>query len=397
MSDRVQGKLAGNVVQFAGVLRRAGLTVGSAQLANAVRALQKVDLGNRDDVYWGLHCTMVSRGDQRDLFAHAFELFWNDPFGRDASMAMLLPRAEVQNRSTVQRSRRVLQAMGIHRSRKLDQPPEPELEMDAAGTASSEEVLRSRDFEQMSAEELARARKILENMRFPWQDLPTRRTRVDSRGHRVDLRQTLRHSVGTGGVPIRLAKQSRQYRPPPLVILCDISGSMDRYSRMFLHFAHTLSNSRDRVHAFLFGTRLTHVTRQLQARDIDEALARVGHEVKDWAGGTRIGSCLHDFNWHWGRRVLAQGAVVLLVTDGLEREADGKLASEAKRLRRTCRRLIWLNPLLRWEGFEPLAAGMRALLPHVHELRSVHSLQSLEQLAAMLAPAGGGQVASPRI
>jgi uncharacterized protein with von Willebrand factor type A (vWA) domain len=215
----------------------------------------------------------------------------------------------------------------------------------------------------------------------------TRRYVPDPHGRRVDLARTMRDSLRTLGDLAPLRFRARLLRPPPLVVLCDISGSMGRYSEMLLHFLHALIAARQRVRAFLFATRLTDVTRTLRHRDVDEALRRCGREVRDWAGGTRLRQCLEAFNRTWARRVLGQGAIVLLVTDGLDRDPEEGLADEAARLRRSCRRLVWLNPLLRYEGFQPLARGVRALLPHVDEHRAVHNLESLESLAhALSAP-----------
>lgn len=204
------------------------------------------------------------------------------------------------------------------------------------------------------------------------------------------MRRTLRDAARRGGSDfIALARRRRRTRPPVLVVLCDISGSMAGYTRMLLRFLHALTGDRDRVHTFLFGTRLSNVTRLLRHRDPDVALAELGRRVRDWEGGTRIGPCLHDFNRDWGRRLLAQGAVVLLITDGLDRDDPGLLARETERLRGSCRSLIWLNPLLRYAEFSPEARGVRAMLPHVDDFRPVHNLASLETLAEALW--GGGQ------
>jgi uncharacterized protein with von Willebrand factor type A (vWA) domain len=244
--------------------------------------------------------------------------------------------------------------------------------------------LEKKDFEQMSAAEIERAKRIVARMRFTKLVVPTRRRRPDAQGDRLDLRRMLRMSLRSGGGDLPLAWRGRTTRPPPLVALCDISGSMERYSRMLLSFLHAVTNDRDRVTTFVFGTRLTNITRSLRAKDVDVALEKIGDEVKDWSGGTRIGACLQEFNLRWSRRVLAQGAIVLLISDGLDRDSSALLAKEAERLRRSSRRLVWLNPLLRFEGFEPIAEGVVALLPHVDELRTVHNLESLADLASVL-------------
>jgi uncharacterized protein with von Willebrand factor type A (vWA) domain len=237
----------------------------------------------------------------------------------------------------------------------------------------------------MTAAELCEVKAMIARLRLPLPELPIRRTVAASRGSAVDLRATLRAMASAGGTVVPLAWRQRRRRRPPLVVLCDISGSMDRYSRMLLFFLHAITNDRDRVHTLLFGTRLTNITRHLKRRDVDVALARVSAAVSDWAGGTRIGACLAEFNRRWSRRLLGQGAVVLLISDGLDSDVGEGLAAEMERLAKSCRRLIWLNPLLRYEKFEARPAGIRAMLPYVDELLPVHNLQSLKQLATAFA------------
>jgi uncharacterized protein with von Willebrand factor type A (vWA) domain len=348
---------------------------------DALAAAAAVDVLRRGELYWSLHAVLVKRPEDSEVFDQAFRLFWRDPLGADAAMAQLLPHVRVPRSQTV--SRRVAEAW---------RPPSPagrplpeRTEFDAALTFSADEVLRSRDFDQMSAEELARAKRIVARLAVTPRPIRTRRFAPDPHGARIDLARTVRESRKTFGDLAPLRFRSRVRLPPPLVVLCDISGSMGRYSEVMLQFLHTLLGVRARVHAFLFATRLTNVTRVLRRRDPDEALARCGREVTDWAGGTRLRGCLREFNRAWSRRVLGHGAVVLLVTDGLDRDPEPGLDAEAGRLHRSCRRLIWLNPLLRWEGFEPRAQGVKALLAQVDEHRPVHNLESLEALGRALA------------
>ncbi|HEY6004025.1 MAG TPA: VWA domain-containing protein, partial [Anaeromyxobacter sp.] len=284
-------------------------------------------------------------------------------------------------------ARRAQEAM--ERERGGPRPPPRVREVEEALLAwSDREVLRTKDFEQMSAAELREAEKAVSALRLPLPDLKTRRLVRDPRGERVDPRASLRAALRTGPDAIPLRWRSRRTRPPLVAALCDVSGSMSRYARVVLRFLHALARDRPSVHAFTFGTRLTNVTRQLRFRDPDAALAAVGRAVQDWDGGTRIGAALREFNLRWSRRLLAQGALVLVVTDGLDRDAGHGLAEEMRRLHSSCRRLVWLNPLLRFEGFEPRAAGIRAMLPHVDEMRPVHDLESLAQLAAALGEKG---------
>jgi hypothetical protein len=240
------------------------------------------------------------------------------------------------------------------------------------------------DFDTMSAAELAEAKKLIAGLRLPLPVIKTRRFHVQRNGRRIDLRRSLRESLREGGDVIPLVRAARRELHPPLVVLCDISGSMNPYSRMFLHFLHAITNDRDRVSVFVFGTRLTNITRQLRHRDVDVAMARVAEAIRDWSGGTRIGASLREFNWQWSRRVLGQNACVLLVSDGLDREAGEGLGDEMERLAKSCRYLVWLNPLLRYEKFEARPAGVRAMLPHVDLFLPVHNLDSLLDLAKAL-------------
>jgi uncharacterized protein with von Willebrand factor type A (vWA) domain len=384
------GRLVANVMHFARVLRAAGLPVGPGKVLEAVRALEVIDLGQRHDFYWTLHAVFVNRRDQRMLFDQAFHIFWRKPDLLDRAMQLLMPQIEMETpEEQGELARRLAEALAPEKQPGQGEPDEETpVELDATLTFSPSEVLQTKDFEQMSADEIAKAKAAIRAMRLPIRAVPTRRFRPEPRGHRVDLRRTLRQSLRGGGAIIDLAHKRRVRRHPPLVILCDISGSMERYSRMLMHFMHAVTNDRDRVHCFVFGTRLTNITRQLRQRDVDVALAKVGDQVADWSGGTRIGHCLHTFNRVWSRRVLGQGALVMLITDGLDRDAGVGLEEEIERLHKSCRRLIWLNPLLRYEGYAPIATGSRAIIEHVDDFRPVHNLESLGQLTAALGQLG---------
>jgi uncharacterized protein with von Willebrand factor type A (vWA) domain len=274
-------------------------------------------------------------------------------------------------------------APSTHRASKRE-----ELAQDARLTFSDQEVLRRKDFAQMTAAELVAAQEAIKRLVLPLDEVRTRRLAPNRHGHIVDIRRTLRASLQAGGAVIDLKYLGPRVRPPPLVALLDISGSMSQYTRLFLHFLHAVADARKRVHTFLFGTRLTNITRALKAKDPDESLMAVAASVPDWSGGTRIATSLHNFNKLWARRVLGQGAMVLLITDGLERDPDDRLAFEIDRLHRSCRRLIWLNPLLRFSGFEARAKGIRTMLPHVDQLRPIHNLDSMMELVRALSAHG---------
>tara|TARA_Y100000588_G_scaffold64529_1_gene64291 strand:- start:51 stop:1262 length:1212 start_codon:yes stop_codon:yes gene_type:complete len=377
------GVLALNIMHFARVLRAAGLPVGPGKTIEAAEAVAVVGLASQVDFYWALHAVFVERAAQREIFDQCFRLFWRNPEDL-RRMMMAAPSNESPKESAEKISRRVADALSPDEIDRPQDESEVAIELDATLTYSSLEVLQETDFDSMTQEEAEEAKRVISEMRLPIMEISTRRFAPDLHGAKIDMRATLRAGLRTSGALMPLKYRRRVTRHPPLVVLCDISGSMSRYSRMFLHFVHAITNDRDRVHCFIFGTRLTNITRHLQYRDVDVALDRVAKAAIDWSGGTRIGSSLEDFNRFWSRRVLGQGAVVLLITDGLDRGDVGGLGSEIERLHKSCRRLIWLNPLLRFEGFRPEARGVKAILPHVDDFRTVHSLNSLRDIGEAL-------------
>ena len=389
----LSGRLPENVMHFARLLRAAGMRVGSDRVIDCVRALEIAGAHQfplrREDWYWTMSAVLLSRQEQRPIFDQAFRLFWRDPKLVERMMSLLLPKAHgLAPKPEQQQSQRLTDALF---SQKEEEPRESEkLELEARLTFSSREVLSRMDFDTMSAAELVEAKKMLAELRLPLPLIRTRRYRPHPSGRRIDMRKTLRESLREGGDIIPLVRAAPTQLHPPLVVLCDISGSMNPYSRMFLHFLHAITNDRDRVAVFVFGTRLTNITRQLRHRDVDVAMAKVAEAIKDWSGGTRIGHSLREFNFKWGRRVLGQNACVLLVSDGLDREAGEGLGEEMERLAKSCQRLIWLNPLLRYDKFEARPAGVRAMLPHVDLFLPVHNLKSLVDLAKTLSASTTG-------
>jgi uncharacterized protein with von Willebrand factor type A (vWA) domain len=388
------GRIAENVMHFARVLRGAGLPVGPAKVVDALMALEVTGIGRREDFYWTLAAVFLDRREQFALFDQAFHIFWRDPNMLERVMAMLLPRIEGRaQEAPPPPPARLAEALAPPQPKPPTVPGEEQLDIDATFTFSEREVLQRADFETMTNAELAQAKRLIAQLRLPIPRVPTRRLAPDPHGARVDLRRTLRASLRSGGAFIPLERRAFEERHPPLVVLCDVSGSMSRYSRMFLHFLHAITNDRDRVHTFVFGTRLTNVTRHLRHRDVDVALKHVGDAVADWSGGTRIGTCLKAFNLRWSRRVLGQNAVVLMITDGLDRDLGEDLGREMERLHKSCRRLIWLNPLLRYEGFEPRPLGVRLMLPHVDDFLPAHNIKSLVDLAHALGENAGRRTA----
>lgn len=395
---RGDGRLADNITYFARALRKAGLKIGPGAVIDAVEAVEAIGIGSREEFYTALFAVFVKRHEDKAVFDEAFRLFWRSRELIAKMMQMMLPGTPNVGQKEKNRAgqSRASDALVAEKDRRSAKPEEPEIEFDARFTMSGSEVLRKMDFAQMSAKELAIAKAEIARIQLPFDEVRTRRFRPSNRPKIFDARQTMRASMKTGGDLLLPKFREQRTIHPPLVILADISGSMSQYTRIFLHFLHAMTEKRRRVHTFLFGTRLTNVTRQMRHKDPDEALDACSAAVTDWSGGTRIGETLREFNRLWARRVLGQGASVLLITDGLERDSIEELATEMDRLHRSCRRLIWLNPLLRFEGFEAKARGVRAMLPHVDEFRPVHNLDAIGDLVAALSGEGGGRKADPR-
>jgi uncharacterized protein with von Willebrand factor type A (vWA) domain len=388
MMSSSSGRIAENIVHFARALRAAGIPVGPGAIMDALTAVKAAGVGTREDFYWTLHAVFVKRHEHTLLFDQAFRIFFRRRGMIDKLLAAMLPQAPREEEKPPPGAQRIQEAL-LAGQGEVERKP-PELEVDARLTVSDREVLQKKDFAQMTAAEILAAKDAIKRLVLSLDEVKTRRLAPHRHGHLIDIRRTLRASMKAGGAVIDLRYLGPRTKLPPIVALLDISGSMSQYTRLFLHFLHAVTDARKRVHTFLFGTRLTNVTRALKAKDPDEALAAVGANVADWSGGTRIASSLHVFNKLWARRVLTQGAIVLLITDGLERDPDDRLAFEIDRLHRSCRRLIWLNPLLRFSGFEAKAKGIRTMVPHVDELRPIHNLDSMAELVRALSATGRG-------
>jgi uncharacterized protein with von Willebrand factor type A (vWA) domain len=373
ISAKPEGRIADNIVYFARTLRKAGMRVGPASVKDAIEAVLAAGIGTREDFYWTLHAVLVTRHEDHATFDEAFRLFWKSRELIEKMLAMFLPVVPAEREREKPRAAESRVNDAMFEGHQKNQPPR---EIPA----------------QMSAAEIGDAKRAIAALTLPFDMVATRRFKLDQRGRTIDPRAMMRSAARTGGALILPKFRTPRKVHPPLVVLADISGSMSQYTRIFLHFLHALTEKRRRVHTFVFGTRLTNLTRQMRHRDPDEALTEASAAVKDWSGGTRIGDTLHEFNRLWSRRVLGQGAVVLIITDGLERDDVAGLSEEMERLKKSCRRLIWLNPLLRFDGFEPRARGVRAMLPHVDEFRAVHNLNALADLCASLDKASSRDV-----
>jgi uncharacterized protein with von Willebrand factor type A (vWA) domain len=370
--------LVRNLLLFGRTLRRLGLPVSPGQTMSFVRALELVDVGDRDQVYHAARSFLVTRRSDLRLFDAAFERFFS--LHRGPSGTAPGPRRRPPPERRRERPFDVVTYMA-YKARRFDR----EIEVaDKAGTWSRLEVLQSKDFSEMTREELRAVKRLIEEMRFNASLRVTRRLVPDDKGRRVDLRRTLRECARHGGVAPRLRRRSAKVKERPVVLLADISGSMEKYSRLVLQFFYGLTHSLRNVECFVFATRLSRVTAELELKNVDRAIDRAAREVVDWAGGTRIGESLGTFNRRWSRRILGRGAVVVMVSDGWERGGAGELRREMRYLRHRCHRLIWLNPLSGRETYRPRAAGMAEALPYVDDFLPIHNLQSLEQLAAHL-------------
>jgi uncharacterized protein with von Willebrand factor type A (vWA) domain len=405
-STALPGHLAENVMHFGRVLRGAGMPVPTDRIQLALNALQVAGLQSKRDFHDTLMACLLDRVEHRELFDQAFALFWRDPDIAGRMMALLLPRVQAKTETPpVPENRRLGEALFPHQPHAPNPPPPPEqIEVDATLTWNERELLQKADFDTMTADEWRAAQLLLKRLALLFPPITTRRSeRAPGPGRqaRVDGRATLQALARSGGELWQMRWRRARHQPAPLVVLADISGSMSRYSRMLLHFTHALGHADARVESFVFGTRLTRTTRALRQRDPDVAVARVVQDVADWSGGTRISACLHDFNRRWARRVLSGRATVLLISDGLEHgtpddpRCEG-LRFEMERLHKSCRQLIWLNPLLRFEAFQPRAAGIKAMLPFVDAFLPAHNLQSLHELAQVLARGAARSTPAPR-
>jgi uncharacterized protein len=397
-------RLAANLLTFGRELRDAGLPVGSGQVISLMEAVSEVDCQRRDDFYHATRATLVTSPEHIPVFDVSFARLWHrltrplpsndvpveqhqfdmprapsDEIGAEAQQQ----KTQEQGKSAQAKDRSIL-AIEDTASESLDGSEDLEAPPEDVMVFSAREVLRKKDFSQFSPNEVAEARRLISQMTWRLGTRKTRRKEKAVHGDFIDYRRTLRHSMKHGGVPLELRRRRRKERMRPLVLICDISGSMDRYSRLLLQFVHAMEQGLDSVEVFVFSTRLTRITRELRKRNVDDAIEHVVRSVDDWSGGTRIGEAIKTFNYSWSRRVLRSGATVVMISDGWDRGDPKLLSTEMARLQRSCRRLIWLNPLLGAPGYQPLTQGIRAALPYVDAFLPIHNLKSLEALADLL-------------
>jgi uncharacterized protein with von Willebrand factor type A (vWA) domain len=379
-------KLDLNIMMFARLLRAVGMKPGPAATLDAIEAVQLVGVESKSSLFHALSSCFVKRREDSHLFEQAFYLFWQNPRFQERLRNLLIPQIKSPFESDEAEDpmlRRLEEALGNPSAPPPGQKETEEIEIDASGTASDLELFQAMDFRMMSVEEIREAERAISRLNLHLPEKLSRRISPDTRGNRIGFQQSLREARRLGGMV--LPKTVRRRREPrPVVALLDISGSMENYSRIFLHFLHVLTHQHRDVTTFLFGTKLTNITRQLRYRDVDDALKSVAGAADDWSGGTRIAESITHFNKYWSRRVLGRSPVVLLITDGLDRQHDTALEHEMERLHKSCHQLIWLNPLLRYEKFAPKSVSIRAMLGHVDAFRPIHSLASMEDLITSL-------------
>lgn len=377
------GKLLNNLLLFGRLCKALGMDINPNRMMDVAHALELIDLANKQDFYHALRASMVTRQRDLALFDEAFKRFWRMPVDAEwqAFGLQLLEERPRRHKQT-----RVLPPPDAEPfdpdADNSEKPIDPDL-IAVTPTVSQQETLRHKDFAQMTGEEILAARHMMEQLAWSLGVRRTRRFRA-GKGQSLDTRRVFRRNVRYAGELLDLPERAPKIKPRRLVLICDVSGSMERYTRLLLHFVHTLAHSIYQVESFVFSTRLSRVTLPLRHRSVDEALRDVGATVNHWGSGTRIDNALRDFNYHWSRRVLGQGAVVLLITDGWDRGEPEVLSHEAERLQKSCYRLIWLNPLIGGVGYQPLTRGCQALLPYVDDFLPVRSLANLEALGREL-------------
>ncbi len=395
-------RLLFRLTEFGRILWEVGINVGPGQMLDLAETLRYVDLTSKEEFYDTLKCCLLTKHEQEPVFNQMFEYYWfvrdkpdkkkDDKKGaaKRQQRQLRLPPSErkrlAEHMNSAEQKKEGATELRQNNKRRAQDDDQRDDDMgNPQGTAyTAIEYLRKKDFENFTWEEVQEAKKLMAEMRWHLGMRPTRRKAPAKKGSYPDMRRIVRRNLKYGAELIELTWRKTKIKPRPLVIICDISGSMSLYSRLLLHFVHTISNGLMNAEAFVFGTRLTRITRQLKRRDVDDAVRDVSKSVQDWSGGTRIGDALHFFNHFWARRVLGRGAVVLIISDGWDRGESDVLSVEMDRLQHSCHRLIWLNPLLGSPDYRPLTIGMKTALPFIDNFLPVHNLDSLISLGNLL-------------
>jgi uncharacterized protein with von Willebrand factor type A (vWA) domain len=388
------GHLLRNMLLFGRLLRAVGIKITPTQILDLVAGLDYVDIGRRADFKNTARTILVNHHEHIPLFDRAFDLFWQ---ARDKNTLLEMDLGTLlRKKPEAEKTPELVPQKEQEEQNESSEEESDEPVIDTVYTYSAREVLRHKDFAELDPEELQEIKRLMQNMHWRLERRRTRRKTPAPHGKHIDMRRTFRQNLRYGGHPIKLTWRQRKLKRRPLVLICDISGSMERYARVLLKFVYAISNGLDHVEAFVFSTRLTRITRELRNKNIDTALDQVTASIQDWAGGTRIGDALKTFNYQWGRRVLGQGAIVMIISDGWDRGDIDLLGTEMNRLQLSCQRLIWLNPLLGSASYEPLTRGIQTALPYTDDFLPVHNLASLEQLGNLLEKLGEHKPSRPQ-
>ncbi|MDC0074286.1 VWA domain-containing protein [Alphaproteobacteria bacterium] len=372
-----------NIIYFARILRKAGFNIGTREILLSIDSIRIINISNKEDFFWALHSVFVNKKADSYIFKLAFEIFWKKSIINLPQNNSLINNA-INSNEVENYNQRIAHAFFNNSGEEKKTNEIKEKSLNYTLTHSNKEKLKKIDFETMNKEELDSAKKAINSFNLSFTKITTRRFKKSKTGKYIDINTTIKSATKNLNSGILLNYKSKIRTPPPLVVICDISGSMSKYSRMFMHFMHAISNKKSKVFTFVFGTRLTNITHNLKHSDVDLALDKVSKQVKDWSGGTRMNSCMHEFNIKWAKRVLSHGSIVLMMSDGLDRENNLNLGKEIKRIKDSCRHLIWLNPLLRYEKYEPIASGAASIYPYVDELKTIHNIDSMAELCKVL-------------
>ena len=373
-------KFLDNILRFIRLLRKSGVKIGNQSSMDALKSIRLLKIGNRKEFYWALHTTLINRNEDKQIFDQCFYLFWQNPKIMEQVFNLLIPQIGTQKspENTKKQLKRISENLG-KKNIDLEKNQKDEIVFDSQMSWSNKSSINSKDFEMMSSNELKEAEKVIKKLLIKSQTQLTRRWKNMDRGVKISFKNTIKKSIQNNGI-IKLGYKDKIKKSKSLVILIDISGSMESYSRIMLFFSHLLMKQQNDIEVFTFGTSLTRITRLLKNKDIDFSLNKIGSFVTDWAAGTKITSSIQDFNINWSRRILTQNQSLILISDGLERDQSKNLDFEINRLSMFTKNIIWLNPLLRYEKFEPKVASIKTILKHVDRIVPIHNINSIDKL-----------------
>ena len=373
-------KLLDNILRFIRLLRKSGVKIGNQSSIDALKGIKILKIGSRKEFYWSLHTTLINRNEDKEIFDQCFYLFWQNPKIMEQVFNLLIPQIGTQKspENPKKQLKRISENLG-KKNIDLEKNQKDEIIFDSQMSWSNKSSINSKDFEMMSLSELKEAEEVIKKLLIKSKNQLTRRWKSKDNGIKISYKNTIKKSIQNNGI-IKLGYRSQLKKSKSLVILIDISGSMESYSRIMLFFSHLLMQQQNDIEVFTFGTSLTRITRLLKNKDIDFSLNKIGNFVTDWAAGTKITSSINDFNLNWSRRILTQNQSLILISDGLERDQTKNLDFEINRLSMFAKNIIWLNPLLRYEKFEPKVASIKTILKYVNKIVPIHNINSIDKL-----------------